>query len=869
MPQKISVTIINDDRETALSQGADELGVAVEEVVIEAAGEGRYTVTLKEIPGTFEVQVTPDKMTAVLVEITPPPDTALPVKPTDILNALAEKKVTFGIDEELVHQVCAEVESTKKPRQNVIIAVGKPAQKGENARVDFKVGDKAENQDPEISYIVRPGMVLAVKTPVGQGEAGKNVLGDELPAKPAIDYPFSAGANVTLAPDGVTYEAAIYGRAMPKRDTIAVFNLVEISEDAMSATMDIYPVVADNSRLTLEDVRSSLKEAGVTHGIKEEAINAALLQDTPQRKIIVASGYPAKNGVDAQIDFGFRLNGTDPLTVDNARQQGELDPAAIVKELVIAGQQLAKKTPPVLAVDGYTVTGSPLAGRRSEDKDITAGEGVTLQPDGFTFVMADELAVGYADLVDGQLVVDDPLRVSADGMKVFLTIHPTLPGVRALTGELLLRLLKHHKIAHGVSKKAVQRALEHVAAQKKPLRDALIAKGTEPVRGEDAKIDFSVTFGSTAGSTAEKPDLINFRERSLLHNVKQGEVISSKIAAKPGIDGRDVFGNEIPAEPGEDKPLIAVENVTVSEDGLVYTAAIDGMVSLIDGNKIGVYKHYEIRGDVDYSTGNLDMDGTLDIKGWIKAGFTVKATGDILVGGGIEDATVSAGAHITVSGGIIGGEQGKIKSGGDINALYLEKAHLHANGTITIHNDIMRSKVFAASSINATSGKGRIRGGIISAVNGITANELGSEANIKTIIIAGTNIAAQRRLALIKKQTLDYRRQMAKMDTVLGRYAGQLKTAKLPPDVTRKLTLLAKKRRELVQGEGRLARLMQEVSQQMAKIDLKAVRVIAHKAVYIGTSIIIGGKVFKVTEDIKKPAIFGLNENGHVDLLEK
>jgi uncharacterized protein len=75
----------------------------------------------------------------------------------------------------------------------------------------------------------------------------------------------------------------------------------------------------------------------------------------------------------------------------------------------------------------------------------------------------------------------------------------------------------------------------------------------------------------------------------------------------------------LPVEAGTDRPLTSHANVLVSEDGLALIPDLDGMVSL-GGGKIGVFQMYEVVGDVDYATGNLEMAGTLKIKikGWIK-----------------------------------------------------------------------------------------------------------------------------------------------------------------------------------------------------------------------------------------------------------
>ena len=861
------ITIASSDRDTALLQGATELDVAVEALEVEDLGDGQFRVFLKEPPGSFKIFILPDKITVLLKEITPPTGSAASITAQDILKQLADQKVVFGIDSEAIERVCADVEATRTTRTDVLIAFGKAAIKGTDARVDFQIGLNAPHKNSEIAQIVKPGMVLAVKTLATPGEPGKNVFGEELPAAAGADYAFSAGTNVTVSKDNLSFLATIYGRVMPKRDTISVFSLVEISENAMSASIDLYPVVADNSRLSLEDVQTSLKEAGVVQGINEETITSALQGEEPQLHVVVAEGHGARDGVDAAVEFFFRLNNDDPLAIDALRQQDGIDETTLVKELVIAGQVLARKTPAVPAIDGYTVTGNPSAGNPPADKTITAGPGVTVHEDGLTFEAAAELPAGYANCIHGALTIEDPLRVSEDNMRVFLTIHPP-GGTHRLTEELVGRLLIYHKITHGASRKATQKALEFAATRKTPLHDVLIAKGTPPLRGQDAKIEFTVNFGTCAGQTSAKADLMNYRERGLIHNIKEGTVVATKAPAQPGVPGKDVFGHEIEAAPGEDLTLVPLENITVSEDGLTFTASIDGMISLVPPDKIGVFKQYEVKGDVDYSTGNLTMDGVLDIKGWVKTGFSVRASGDIQVGGGVEESSIEGGTHVLISGGVVGGENGKIKARGDVSALFLERAHINAGNNVFITNDIMRSKVFAGGIVTAVIGKGRIRGGIISAVKGIEANELGSEASIKTVIMAGVDIKTRRRLAKIKKQALDYRRQKAKMDTVLSHFAGKGKNVKLPADVARKVALLVKKRREMVSTEEKLAKLMKTLLAQLAAIDLKTIRVVAHKAVYVGTSVIIGRQVFKVVEDLAGPVSFGINEEGHVEIIK-
>jgi len=74
------------------------------------------------------------------------------------------------------------------------------------------------------------------------------------------------------------------------------------------------------------------------------------------------------------------------------------------------------------------------------------------------------------------------------------------------------------------------------------------------------------------------------------------------------------------------------KNVLLAEDGLSLLAGIDGRVEIIDG-KIHIYAVYEVSGNVDNSTGNIDFVGNVIIHGNVLTGFEVKSGGYIEVSG--------------------------------------------------------------------------------------------------------------------------------------------------------------------------------------------------------------------------------------------
>ena len=85
------------------------------------------------------------------------------------------------------------------------------------------------------------------------------------------------------------------------------------------------------------------------------------------------------------------------------------------------------------------------------------------------------------------------------------------------------------------------------------------------------------------------------------------------------------------------------------------------MVTTTDREKINVFPVYEVNGDVDYNTGNIDFVGTIVIRGNVRSGFKVKADGDIRIIGSVEGAELEAAGSIEISAGIIGQNKGLLK----------------------------------------------------------------------------------------------------------------------------------------------------------------------------------------------------------------
>ena len=130
---------------------------------------------------SFQIEVSKDRMT-VTMKIDRQPG-MVPPKKQDILDALAERRIVFGIDE-------VAIERGLEHGSQTVIATGKPPEPGKDATIVRKFdaeskGKIKEDKFGRVDYknmnlflIARKGDVIAERIPHTQGVDGTNVFGD-------------------------------------------------------------------------------------------------------------------------------------------------------------------------------------------------------------------------------------------------------------------------------------------------------------------------------------------------------------------------------------------------------------------------------------------------------------------------------------------------------------------------------------------------------------------------------------------------------------------------------------------------------------------------------------------------------------------
>ncbi len=350
------------------------------------------------------------------------------------------------------------------------------------------------------------------------------------------------------------------------------------------------------------------------------------------------------------------------------------------------------------------------------------------------------------------------VRLSPDKLSAEITIAPGSVGTRECLEERSLQLL----VSKGVKQELVDPGLLSQAIDERG-RWKKVVFGKTPVEGVDARLEVSVETDrkAPAGHDAEDGD-VDHKDLGIIHNVWRDQEIVVKIPMQEGEDGFDVTGKTLRAKRPRDVKIVEGPNTELSEDGMVLRSKEDGHL-VRDGFRFRVEPVFEVAGDVDYSTGDLDFAGILVIHGSIRDGFSVTAGKKMEIGGTVEGARVISEGDINIRSGAMGMGRAFIQSGESIFAGHLEQCSVRAGVDLVFRQAIMHCDVEAGSSIRHTGeGKGHITGGVLKAGTEVECMFLGSEMGTRTVVHVGVSpeLLEKRSQLLSGQSELEEKKQM-------------------------------------------------------------------------------------------------------------
>lgn len=213
--------------------------------------------------------------------------------------------------------------------------------------------------------------------------------------------------------------------------------------------------------------------------------------------------------------------------------------------------------------------------------------------------------------------------------------------------EDIIEELHKNKIKCGIIEDNIKKNVgEH------EINSLLVAEGIEAIDGEDDYIDFKFNIDEDIKSFKEDDSgRIDFKSIGSIESVKKGQIVAVKISGKEGKNGSDIYGNEKKCKTSKRLKLKVGQGCKLQDDNTV-VAAIDGR-PFLKNNTFYIYQVYNVDGDVDINTGNINFIGDICISGDVKEGMKVKAGNSVEIAKSVERADISAKGNITIKENVI------------------------------------------------------------------------------------------------------------------------------------------------------------------------------------------------------------------------
>lgn len=462
-------------------------------------------------------------------------------------------------------------------------------------------------------------------------------------------------------------------------------------------------------------------------------------------------------------------------------------------------------------------------------------------------------------------------KLSDDRLKLFIDLTPkftdanrpnteTSEELRRQVCNALEEFISPDLIDTDVLHNALSEALTGVKVEQRR-----IAKGQAPGEPRNGKVVFLVKkLGGASELKTDDKGKVNFRELHLFDNIELEQIVARIYPAHKGADGKDALGQTLPGQEGKpavfsiDKTL-ELKPATGDQQYATLHAKVAGVL-FQNSEKLTVLEELRIKGDVDYSCGNIDFIGSVIVDGSVHPGFKIKARKNIEVKGNCDSATLeSTEGSITVQGTSSGTPETMLKAAKDVVLKSAQNQKVQAGENIVVTKEARNCLLEAQSLITMPTAV--LLAGQATVVCGLEAAELGNEVGVKT----GINVSSSMEMGVeyhkLTQSKLAHERAIALVDLHLGPLASNISRIQfLKPELRKKMQALADKKAALSASlkklEADVARLLQGGRRS------QLVRINYLKALYPGVTLAADDQEFSVTEPLTGPGTieFSLGE---------
>jgi len=257
------------------------------------------------VDGSFWVFFNEDKTQAMLL-VAPPQGDGNPVKVADVVRALEEMGVAYGIDQQAIRETIERATNLANKVQ-AVVAQGVLPVHGTDAKVNYRVPEEAVLRplpylpDGSIDYLqmdparyVQAGQLIATVVPAQHGRPGRTLTfpPQTVPQRPGKEANLRAGDNVTASEDNLQFTAEAAGYVYLSGEKLCVLPAIPVAEDIRTPCQFAASLVLKGNLLAGAQVRVQ-GDAAIGGRCEEAALNVrgtCYLPHGAQRSEIAADG---------------------------------------------------------------------------------------------------------------------------------------------------------------------------------------------------------------------------------------------------------------------------------------------------------------------------------------------------------------------------------------------------------------------------------------------------------------------------------------------------------------------------------------------------------------------------------------------------
>jgi len=520
----------------------------------------------------------------------------------DLIGMGQASGISFGLLPPKVIQ--QEIDSIRKWPAQITIAKGTQPVDGRAGKVEFvyRVPQGVREMDKERAKlgIVFPDEPIAVVPFPSVPKDGMTVFGESLRGRLYNEQPIYPGKNVVKKREGdkdILY-ATVYGQVKIDEDRIHVENLVKVSADKMTATLDLFP----QKKLSFQNLQELLREADVLFGFEKESAEALLekvhLAGKREENLVVAQGQPIKPGKNAKLRYYFNP--------EDLKEKGFFGKTKGRIILAAPNDLVLEKILPVEPVAGLNVYRErldPPASMNPTDVEIKTEGDVNEKEVGVEGNEQDPPRVQYRAQVFGtigwanrNLKLSSVVEIDAKETSFKMRLAGRSDFGTPITYDSVQKFVTEEGVRVDLEKSDIEKALKQPRPEDGSLFLIEVAKAIPAKNGADSKIEYFIEYnGEPVDPYLDgKPET----EAKILDMVRPKEVLAIKTPPGNGVDGKSVFGRRIVGDRGVDLPWQVGYGISRSKDGnqIFVDAKAPGYVTIQD-QRLVIYTPVTIKND--------------------------------------------------------------------------------------------------------------------------------------------------------------------------------------------------------------------------------------------------------------------------------